>query len=105
MTVFSPFTIATKLAGDVALQSIATAPEVLRAALEVITETTARYAAAALAAGADGLFFATQAANAEAVTPGPGARPGPPYARPPVARPRGGPGPALPPPRRRAVSP
>ena len=68
MTVFSPFTIATKLAGDVALQSIATAPEVLRAALEVITETTARYTAAALEAGADGLFFATQAANAEAVT-------------------------------------
>jgi uroporphyrinogen decarboxylase len=68
MTVFSPFTIATKLAGDVALQSIATAPDGLRAALEVITETTARYAAAALGAGADGLFFATQAANAEAVT-------------------------------------
>jgi len=68
MTVFSPFTIATKLAGAVALQSIATAPDALRAALEVITETTARYTAAALEAGADGLFFATQAANAEAVT-------------------------------------
>src|SRR6267143_3536297 len=68
MTVFSPFTIATKLAGAVALQSIAAAPDGLRAALEVITETTARYAAAALAAGADGLFFATQAANAQAVS-------------------------------------
>ena len=68
MTIFSPLTIATKLAGDLALQSIATAPDALRATLEVITETTARYAAAALEAGADGLFFATQAANAEAVS-------------------------------------
>jgi uroporphyrinogen decarboxylase len=67
-TVFSPLTIATKLGGDVALQSIEAAPEALRAALEVITETTARYAAEALAAGADGLFFATQAASAEAVS-------------------------------------
>src|SRR5207245_277492 len=66
--IFSPLTIGTKLAGDVALHSIATAPEALRAALEVITETTARYAVAALEAGADGLFFATQAANAEAVS-------------------------------------
>jgi len=68
MTIFSPFTIATKLAGDLALQSVDTAPEALRAALEVITETTARYAAEALAAGADGLFFATQAASAETVS-------------------------------------
>jgi uroporphyrinogen decarboxylase len=67
MTIFSPFTIATKLAGDLAMQSVAAAPEVLRAALEVITETTARYAAEALAAGADGIFFATQAASAEAI--------------------------------------
>ena len=67
-TIFSPLTIAMKLAGDVARHGIATAPEALRAALEVITETTARYAVAALEAGADGLFFATQAANAEAVS-------------------------------------
>jgi uroporphyrinogen decarboxylase len=68
MTIFSPFTIATKLAGDLAMQSVETAPEALRAALEVITETTARYAAEALAAGADGIFFATQAASADAVS-------------------------------------
>src|SRR5215469_1404393 len=59
MTIFSPFTIATKLAGDLATQSIDAAPEALRAALDVITETTARYAGEALAAGADGIFFAT----------------------------------------------
>src|SRR5262250_1773026 len=68
MTIFSPFTIATKLAGDLAAKSIDTAPESLQAALEVITETTARYAAEALAAGADGIFFATQAASADAVS-------------------------------------
>ena len=68
MTVFSPFTIATKLAGDLAAQSIHEAPDALRAALEVITQTTARYAMEALAAGADGLFFATQAASADAVS-------------------------------------
>lgn len=67
MTVFSPFTIATKLGGDVAAQSIHAASDALRAALDVITETTARYAMEALAAGADGLFFATQAASADAV--------------------------------------
>ena len=50
------------------LADIAAAPEAIRAALEVITETTARYAAEALAAGADGIFLATQAANAQAVT-------------------------------------
>src|SRR5690242_6605907 len=68
MTIFSPFTIATKLAGDLALGSVDAAPEALRDALEVITETTARYAAESLAAGADGLFFATQAASADTVT-------------------------------------
>jgi uroporphyrinogen decarboxylase len=67
-TIFSPLTIAMKLAGDLALLSIEAAPEALRAALEVITETTARYAGEALAAGADGLFFATQAASAETVS-------------------------------------
>jgi uroporphyrinogen decarboxylase len=67
-TIFSPLTIAQKLAGERVAQDIAQAPDALRAALEVITETTARYAAAALAAGADGLFFATQAATAEAVS-------------------------------------
>ena len=67
-TIFSPLTIATKLAGDVVNESIEAAPDALRAALEVVTETTARYAVEALAAGADGLFFATQTANAEAMS-------------------------------------
>jgi uroporphyrinogen decarboxylase len=68
MTIFSPFTIATKLAGDVAVQSIEAEPKALRGALEVITETTARYVTEAFAAGADGIFFATQTASAEAIS-------------------------------------
>ena len=67
-TIFTPLTIATKLAGDRLFDDIATVPDAVRAALEVITETTARYAAEALAAGADGIFLATQAASAQAVT-------------------------------------
>jgi uroporphyrinogen decarboxylase len=90
MTIFTPFTIATKLAGDLALQSIDTAPDSLRAALEVITETTARYAAEALAAGADGVFFATQTASAEAVSEAVSTTWDLPYARRVLAGVRGG---------------
>ncbi|HEV8585324.1 MAG TPA: uroporphyrinogen decarboxylase family protein [Methylomirabilota bacterium] len=67
-TVFSPLTIAAKLAGDGLARDLAAAPDAVRAALEVITETTARYAVESLAAGADGLFFATQTASADAVS-------------------------------------
>jgi uroporphyrinogen decarboxylase len=67
-TVFSPLTIAAKLAGDALARDLAAAPDAVRAALEVITETTARYAVEALAAGADGLFFATQTATPAAVS-------------------------------------
>jgi uroporphyrinogen decarboxylase len=62
-TIFSPLTIARKLAGDRLADDLRTSPEAVLPALEAITETTARYAAAALAAGAGGLFFATQAAS------------------------------------------
>ena len=89
MTIFSPFTIATKLAGDLAAQSLDTAPEDLRAALEVITETTARYAAEALTAGADGIFFATQTAAADAVDEAVSATWDLPYARRVLDRVRG----------------
>src|SRR3989454_8785989 len=102
-TVFSPLTIANKLAGDRLVEDLAAAPDAVRAALEVITETTARYAAAALAAGADGLFFATQAANAEAGTQAVSARWGLPYARPVLDPLRGAPAPTLPHPHRPGI--
>jgi uroporphyrinogen decarboxylase len=59
-TVFSPLTVARKLAGDRLRGDLRTAPEAVGPALEAIAETMSRHSAAALEAGADGLFFATQ---------------------------------------------
>ncbi len=67
-TLFSPLTIARKLAGDRLAEDLRSCPEAVEPALEVITETVARYARAALEAGADGFFFATQNASRDAVT-------------------------------------
>jgi uroporphyrinogen decarboxylase len=67
-TVFSPLTIARKLAGDRLRADLADHPARVEAALEAITETMARYAAATLAAGADGLFVATQTAYPDTAT-------------------------------------
>jgi uroporphyrinogen decarboxylase len=63
MTVFSPFTVARKLAGDRLAEDMRQAPARVRAALEAITATLVRYARTAFEAGADGLFVATQAAT------------------------------------------
>jgi uroporphyrinogen decarboxylase len=67
-TLFSPLTIARKLAGDRVAADLREAPEAVTPALDAITETVARYAEAALAAGAEGLFFATQAATPESAS-------------------------------------
>ncbi|HEU4438613.1 MAG TPA: uroporphyrinogen decarboxylase family protein [Methylomirabilota bacterium] len=67
-TLFSPLTVARKLAGDQALTHLREDPAAVEPALDAITETMARHAQAALGAGADGLFFATQAATPEVVT-------------------------------------
>lgn len=80
-TVFSPLTIARKLAGDRLHDDLRTRPEDVLAALEVITETLGGYARAALQAGADGLFFATQTGSAEVFTAEENGRWGAPYAR------------------------
>ena len=68
MTAFSPLTIARKLAGERLREDMTSAPDAVRAALEAITETTARHLRAALGAGADGIFFATQAATPAVLT-------------------------------------
>ena len=88
-TLFTPLTIATKLAGERVLADIDAAPAAVRAALEAITDTTARYALEALAAGADGLFFATQTATAQAVSEAVSATWDLPYARRILERVRG----------------
>ncbi len=65
-TLFSPLTIAKKLAGEERfLVDLRERPQMLSRGLEVITETMDRYAAACLAAGADGIFFATQVATTD----------------------------------------
>ncbi len=62
-TVFSPLTTALKLAGpEKLLAHVRNAPAAVRAGLEIITETTRRFAIKALTRGADGLFFATATA-------------------------------------------
>ncbi len=67
-TVFSPLYVAKSLAGDRYLSDLRRHPETLRAALLVIAETYARFSEAALAAGADGIFFATQCATYDLLT-------------------------------------
>jgi uroporphyrinogen decarboxylase len=67
-TLFSPLTVARKLAGDRAVTDLRDDPAAVEPALDAITDTMARHAQAALAAGADGLFLATQAATPEVVS-------------------------------------
>ena len=64
-TLFSPLTIARKLAGDRVVTDLREQPDAVTPALDAIAETVARYAQASFDAGADGLFFATQAATPE----------------------------------------
>src|SRR6266581_2862667 len=68
-TVFSPLTIARKLAGDRLAEDLQTSPMAVLQALEAITDTLIRYGAAAIEAGADGLFFATQTASRDVMSP------------------------------------
>ncbi len=68
MTIFSPLTLAFKLAGEGVVEHLRRHPADLHAGLEIITATTAAFARAALEAGADGLFFATQLASSQRLT-------------------------------------
>jgi uroporphyrinogen decarboxylase len=67
-TIFSPLTTAWKLVGDRMFTHARLHPEKLKAGLEVITETTARFAVASAEAGATGIFFATQCASYRLMT-------------------------------------
>lgn len=68
-TVFSPLAIARTLSGDQALvRYVRENPEDLHKGLEIITDVTARFAAETLAAGCEGIFFATQCATTEYLT-------------------------------------
>jgi uroporphyrinogen decarboxylase len=67
-TVFSPLTVARKLAGDRLVEDLREDPGAVEPALDAITDTMARHGRAALEAGADGFFFATQTAAKGVVT-------------------------------------
>lgn len=68
-TVFSPLTIAGTLSGpEASLRYLRENPDDLHRGLESITDVTARFAAESLAAGADGVFFATAAASTQHLT-------------------------------------
>lgn len=69
MTIFSPLTLAFKLAGRSVIADMRDHPADLHAGLEVIADTTRRFAQACLEAGAEGLFFATQLASHQWLTP------------------------------------
>lgn len=65
MTIFSPLTIAYKLAGDALLDHLQNYPTDVHIGLATIAETTSRFADMALEAGADGIFFASQLSRAD----------------------------------------
>jgi uroporphyrinogen decarboxylase len=62
MTIFSPLTLAYKLAGDAVVEHLREHGRALHAGLETLAATTALFVLAALEAGASGFFFATQLA-------------------------------------------
>lgn len=62
-TVFTPLTTARKLSTDRLYADLRRSPDAVHAALEAITAVTIRFALDALAAGAHGIFYATQVAS------------------------------------------
>lgn len=68
MTIFSPLTLAYKLAGDTLLDHLQEHPSQVHIGLATIAETTSRFAQAVLEAGADGIFFASQLSRADMLT-------------------------------------
>jgi uroporphyrinogen decarboxylase len=68
-TIFSPLNVANSLMGDFLATAMADHPEALGEALDMITGVTTEFSLAALDAGADGLFFATQMAQPHLTTP------------------------------------
>jgi uroporphyrinogen decarboxylase len=71
-TVFNPLMISRYLlsgGADMMLEALRTQPKLMHQALEAITTTMAEYARAAVASGADGLFYATNVATEGLTTP------------------------------------
>lgn len=67
-TIFSPMTVAKKLAGNRVFDDMRQHPEYLHQALAAITETTKNFVAANIEAGVSGFFFATQCSTSDLMT-------------------------------------
>lgn len=80
-TLFSPLSLARKLSGDRLPQDLREHPDLVRGALEAITETLVKFAALALAEGVSGIFYSIQAASGSVNTEEDYARFGEPYDR------------------------
>jgi uroporphyrinogen decarboxylase len=65
-TLFSPLSLARKLSGDRLGADLREHPDLVRGALEAITETLIRFADAALTEGVSGIFYSIQAASRSA---------------------------------------
>lgn len=65
MTIFSPLTIAYKLAGKTLLDHLKEHPTDVHIGLATIAETTSRLALTVLETGADGIFFASQLSRSD----------------------------------------
>ena len=59
-TIFSPLTTARKLAGERVFTDLRRQPDLFKEGLQIIADTTARFAKESLRVGAHGMFFASQ---------------------------------------------
>lgn len=80
-TLFSPLSLARKLSGDRLATDLREHPELVKGALEAISETLIRYADLALAEGVSGIFYAIQVASRSLLDEDDYARFGEPYDR------------------------
>jgi uroporphyrinogen decarboxylase len=67
-TIFSPLTIGNKLSNGLVIDHLRSHPENVHQALNVIRDVTIQMTKASLAAGADGVFFASQCATSDLVS-------------------------------------
>ncbi len=67
-TIFTPLTVAKKLAGPRVFEDMRSHPDYLHQALEAITQTTINFVKANIEAGVSGFFLATQCATSDYVT-------------------------------------
>jgi uroporphyrinogen decarboxylase len=80
-TVFSPLSLARKLSGDRLRDDVRAHPDLVRGALDAITETLIKFADLALTEGVSGMFYSIQAASESVHSEGEYAEFGEPYDR------------------------